>query len=173
MRIINEKHLALVWNWDENERNELAVRYQTNLERLLTAIQERVNRNTPPPPDDLKELAGELQQAGESLQQAMESCFDSARALYAMAALTPEEREARKSLMERIRMHVGKNVVLKQTDAPELRGLQLTLEEVRGIKAMLRSGDKRWEALVDQLIPVIRYEASTDSRPVPPVPPKA
>ncbi len=160
MRIINEKHLALVWNWDENERNELAVRYQTNLERLLTAIQERVNRNTPPPPDDLKELAGEIQQAGEALQQSMNSCLDAARTLYAMAAITPEERQVRKATIERIRAHVGKYVVFKQTDAPELRGRQLLLEEVRGIKAILRDGDKRWEALVDQLIPVLRYEAA-------------
>jgi hypothetical protein len=98
----------------------------------------------------------------------MNGCFDSARALYAMAAITPEEREARKSLLERIRLHIGKHVVLKQTDSPELRGRQLLLEEIRGIKAILRDGDKRWEALVDQLIPVIRYEAAPDKPGVPP-----
>ena len=158
MRIINEKHLALVWSWDENERNELAVRYQTNIERLLTALQERVNRNSPPPPEDMKELAYELQQAGEALQQGMQSCMDAARQLYGMAGNTAEERQERKDLIGRIRDHVGKYVIILHTDNPELRGRQFLLEETRGIRAILKDGDRRVDVLLDQLIPVQAYQ---------------
>jgi hypothetical protein len=102
----------------------------------------------------MKELAYELQQAGEALQQSMHSCLDAARNLYGMAGGTPEERQERKNLIDRIRGHVGKYVIILQTDNPELRGRQFLLEEIRGIRAILKDGDRRVDVLLDQLIPV-------------------
>jgi hypothetical protein len=32
------------------------------------------------------------------------------------------------------------------------------LEEVRGIKGVLRDGDQYWDALLDYLVPILRYE---------------
>jgi hypothetical protein len=44
-------------------------------------------------------------------------------------------------------------VVLRQTSVAELKGKQLLLEQVRGIKGVLRDGDQYWDALLDYLSP--------------------
>ena len=167
MRIVNEKHLALVWNWDETEKAGLEHKYRTNLERLLYAIQQRVDANEMPPVQDLRDLAVELQQAGELLQQCMQNCYDAATTVYAMAATTPEEREKRREFLNQIMEHVGKPVVLKQTSVAEIEGKQLILEEIRGIKAILRDEAGLWEALVDFLVPVLQYSGNDDGAPPP------
>ncbi len=158
MRILNEKYLSLVWSWDDVEKNGLALKYGTNLERLLFAIQERFNHGEPPPPEDLKELAGELQQAGELLSQSMQNCFEAGRALYGLAAPTPAAQNERKDLIARLKNHIGKPVILKQTHIAEIRGKVMILEEIRGIKAIVRDGEQRWESLIDFLVPVLRVE---------------
>jgi hypothetical protein len=154
MRIVNEKYLALIWNWDEAERGNLEHKYQTNLERLAYAIQERLEAGTPPPPEALRDLAAELQEAGELLEQSAQNCFAVARSIYAAAAPSEAERSERMASVEAVENHVGKPVVLSQTSAPELQGRQLILHEVRGTKAVLRDGDSYWEALIDFVVPV-------------------
>ncbi len=157
MRILNEKHLSLIWSWDDIEKNELAVKYQTNLERLVSAIQDRIGRNEAPPPEDLKDLAAELQQAGELLHQSMQNSFSAAQTLHALAGATPAEQADRRKFIERMKKHIGKPVVLKQTSVDAIRGKQLILEEIRGIKGILRDGDQMWEAMIDVLVPVISF----------------
>jgi len=154
MRIVNEKHLALVWSWDEQERSGLLRKYQTNLERLVYAIQQRVEKGEGPPEQDLRDLSSELQQVGEALSESMQNCFEAARSVYVLSGATPEERNARRRLLEDLRAHIGKPVILRQTSIPELEGRQLVLEELRGTKAILRDGDGLWEALADFLVPV-------------------
>lgn len=157
MRILNEKHLSLIWSWDDIEKNELVVKYQTNLDRLVAAIQDRINRNENPPPEDLKDLAAELQQAGEMLQQSMQNCLNAAQTLYSLAGATTAEQAERRKFIERMKKHIGKPVVLKQTNVESIRGKQLILEDIRGIKGILRDGDQVWEAMVDYLVPVISF----------------
>jgi hypothetical protein len=154
MRIINEKHLALVWNWDEQEKNGLIRRYQTNLERLVYAIQQRVAADDSPASQDLRDLADELQEAGEALSESMQNCYEAARTVYVLSGKTPEERDARHKLLTRLHDHLGKPVRLKQTSVSELEGRELILEELRGIKAILRGEGGLWEALADFLVPV-------------------
>ena len=154
MRIVNEKHLALVWNWDEHERNGLLRKYQTNLERLVVAVQQRVEKGETPPSQDLRDLANELQQAGEALAESMQNCYEAARSVYALSGSTPEDREGRRQLLEKLKTHAGKLVMLKQTSVPQLEDRQLVLQEIRGIKAILRDEDTLWEALADFLVPV-------------------
>ncbi|OPZ26701.1 MAG: hypothetical protein BWZ02_01916 [Lentisphaerae bacterium ADurb.BinA184] len=159
MRIVNEKHLALVWNWDETEKGGLERKYRSHLEQLLFAIQDRIDRNRQPAVQDLRDLANELQQAGETLQECMQNCYDAAATVYALAAPTPEERERRREFLRQIGEHVGKPVVLKQTSVAEVEGKPLTLEEIRGIKGILRDEAGLWEALVDFLVPVLNHSA--------------
>ena len=158
MRILNEKHLHHVWTWNDREREELTTRFQTNIELLLAAIFARLKDNDKPSAKDLKDLAVELQQAGEQLQQSMENCFEAAQTLYVLAAPTPEEQEKRKHALQQLAGHIGQPVVLRQTSVAELKGKQLLLEQIRGIKGVLRDGDQYWDALLDYLVPILRYE---------------
>lgn len=160
MRIVNEKYLALIWNWDESEKGNLEHKFQTNLERLVYAIQERIEAGQPPPPDDLIDLANELQEAGELLRQSAENCFAVGRSVYASAAGSEAARARRLEAVEAVENHLGKHVILSQTSAPEIEGRPLILHEIRGIKAILRDGDNFWEALVDFVVPV---EESSES----------
>lgn len=154
MRIVNEKYLALIWNWDEAERGNLEHRYQANLERLVYAIQERLEAGQPPPPQALKDLADDLQEAGELLAQSAQNCFAVARSIYASSAGSDEQRARQLEKIEEVEGHIGKPVILAQTSVPEIEGRQLILHEVRGLKAILRDGDSFWEALVDFVVPV-------------------
>lgn len=150
MRIVNEKYLSLIWNWDESEKSNLEHKFQTNLERLVYAIQEQMERGNAPSPDALKRLAGELQEAGELLQQSAENCLAVARNIYAStgdSAASPEK-------IQSMQAHIGKPVILSQTSAPEIEGRQVILHEIRGIKAILKDGDNYWEALIDFVVPV-------------------
>ena len=159
MRIVNEKYLALIWNWDESEKSNIQHKYQTNLERLVYAIQERIEKGESPPPEALKSLAGELQEAGELLRQSAENCFAVARNIYSSTgdpAATPEA-------IYSIEDHVGQPVILSQTSVPEIEGRQLILHDVRGIKAVLRDGDSYWEALVDFVVPVKEIQKGISS----------
>ncbi|MFA4945782.1 MAG: hypothetical protein WC789_13925 [Lentisphaeria bacterium] len=167
MRILNEKHLALIWSWDDLERNELSLKYLANIERLVAVIEERISRNEMPPPEDLKDLALELQQAGELLQQCSSNCLNGAQKFYALAGLTTAEQTERRKFIERIKKHVGKPVVLKQTSVDAIRGKQLILEEVRGIKGVLRDGNELWEAMVDFLVPVLSMTPTNTNEPAP------
>lgn len=167
MRIVNEKQLGLVWNWDEQERKALAQKYQANLERLIYAVHERVDAGKGPAPEDLRALAGELQQAGEMLAESMQNCFDAATTIYTMAGSTPAERQERGQFLAQIQAHKGQTVILRQTSVPELEGKQLRLDELRGIKGILRDGDDRWEALVDFLVPVLDDEPPAAAPPTP------
>ncbi len=154
MRIVNEKYLALIWNWDDLEREHLEYKYQTNLERLAYAIQERLESGQAPPATTLQELARELQEAGEKLQQSAENCLAVARSIYATAADGDEQRSARMEAIQRVEAHLGRPVILTQTSVPEIEGRPLLLHEIRGIKAILRDNDSFWEALVDFVVPV-------------------
>jgi hypothetical protein len=169
MRIVNEKYLDLVWSWDEYEKKSLQTRYQANLERLVAAIRRRVQGGTAPPPEDLRALAAELQEAGEALQQSVLNCYDAARNVYLMAAATPEEREVRCQQFEDLAAHIGKGVRLTQTSAPELEDKTLILEEIQGIKGVLRDGDSLWEAMIDFLVPdQEKPDAETGKAALPP-----
>ena len=154
MRIVNEKYLALIWNWDESERANLEHKYQTNLERLVFAVQEKLEGGHPPPADAMIDLANELQEAGELLRQSAENCFAVGRSIYGASAGSDTARAQRMEKLEAVERHVGRQVVLSQTSAPEIEGRTLVLHEVRGIKAVLRDGDNFWEALVDFVVPV-------------------
>lgn len=167
MRIVNEKYLSLVWSWDEYEKNGLATKYQANLDRLVDALEKRIAAGQPPAEDDVRRLAGELQEAGELLEQSMRRCLDAAGHIYEFAGRTPEDRAERAERFEQLRNHVGKPVVLTQSSAPELVGKHLILEEVNGIKGILRHGDDLWEALTDFLVPVLEYAPgeATDTAP--------
>lgn len=150
MRIVNEKYLALIWNWDESEKSNIQHKFQTNLERLVYAIQEQIDKGKAPSPDALKSLAAELQEAGELLRQSSENCLAVARNIYSSTgdpAVSPEK-------LQSIEDHIGKPVILSQTSVPEIEGRQLILHEIRGIKAVLRDTDNYWEALVDFVVPV-------------------
>lgn len=151
MRIVNEKYLALIWNWNEAERGNIQHKFQTNLERLVYALQEQIDKGQAPAPEALKDLAAELQEAGELLQESSENCFVVARNIYASAF---DADDPSRSRMLSVDEHIGKHVVLSQTSVPEIEGRQLILHEVRGTKAILRDGDNYWEALVDFVIPV-------------------
>ena len=153
MRIVNEKYLSLIWSWDKSEREGLERRFQTNLERLVYAIQERLEAGTPPAPEDMKELGGELQDAGEILRQGSENCLAAARSIYAAAAGDDRKRAERMQRIEKIESLVGKHVKLTQASVPEIADRPMILHEVNGIKAILRDGDNYWEALVDFLAP--------------------
>ncbi len=160
MRIVNEKYLALIWNWNEAEKGNLEHKYQTNLERLAYAIQERLDAGQAPSPEALKELAAELQEAGELLRQSAENCYAVARSVYASAAGDDVERAQCLEKMAAVERHVGKPVVLSQASDGEIVGRQLILCDVRGTKAILRDGDSFWEALIDFVVPV---EENTES----------
>ena len=158
MRIVNEKYLSLIWNWDDLEENALVTKYQTNLERLLYAIHDRIEQGQSPPADDLRQLAGELQTTGEKLQESADNCLAAAQTVYAYAGSSEDDRNKRQQFFEQLPSHIGKPVVLKQTSAEELEGKQLTLRQIRGIKAVLEDEGGLWEALIDFLVPVLDLE---------------
>ncbi len=157
MRIVNEKYLSLVWNWDEYEKNGIVTKYQGNLDRLVDALEKRVEAGKYPAEEDVRRLAGELQEAGELLEQSTQRCLTAAGRIYEFAARTSEDRAERAQRFEQLRNHIGKPVILSQTSAPELEGKQLILEDVNGVKGILRDGDDLWEALIDFLVPVLDY----------------
>ncbi|MDT8390050.1 MAG: hypothetical protein RRC34_06035 [Lentisphaeria bacterium] len=157
MRIVNEKYLALIWNWDDSEKGNLQHKFQTNLERLVYAVQERMETGDAPSPEALRSLAEELQEAGELLQQSAENCLAVARVMYTSTG----DFAANPDKLQSIEAHIGKPVILSQTSAPEIEGRQLILHEIRGIKAILKDGDSFWEALIDFVVPVEEIQKGT------------
>ncbi len=165
MRIVNEKHLSLLWSWDDYDKDILVRKYQDNLEQLVRAVVKRVNEGKAPAADDIRALAVELQEAGEILHQSVLNCFEAARAVYEQSGETDAEREQRHELFETLNNHIGKPVILSQTSIPELEGKHLILEEIQGVKGILRDGDNLWEAMVDFLVPVLATTTPTINDP--------
>ena len=161
MRIVNEKYLSLVWNWDKQEKNGLETVYETNIQRLVEALRKRAAKDQLPAEEDIRALASELQQAGETLEQCMNNCLSAAQEIYSLAAATNQERRKRTEMIEQLHRHIGKPVILTQTSVPALEGKQLILDDIHGIKGILRDGDDLWEALVDFLAPVLDYTPSS------------
>ncbi|MCF7854972.1 MAG: hypothetical protein K9N51_09255 [Candidatus Pacebacteria bacterium] len=164
MRIVNEKYLSLVWSWDTYEKNGLQTVYDANIRRLVEALRKRAETDQLPEEEDIRALASELQQAGELLEQSMNNCLNAAQEVYSFAAADNKERRKRAEMIEQLHEHIGKPVILTQTSVPDLEGKQLILEDVHGIKAILRDGDDLWEALVDFLSPVLDYKPSNSHK---------
>ena len=160
MRTVREDDLEALWNWGEEERHELQKTFRANLADLMAIIEARIRGRSPVPPDELARLAEELQEAGETLREAMSNCFAAAGFAHLSAADSADERRRRARRLSGLQAAVGKLVVLRRTSVPQLKGRHVLLEEVRGLKAIVRLGNDRWATPVDRVVPVEVLSAS-------------
>lgn len=151
MRIIREKDLQVLWSWGDSERDHLERTFQQNLVDLLNTVRARQASSRPFSREELQELAEEVQQAGELLEQGMVNCFALAALFYIMAGGSAAEQRKRQELVDRFRRQVGKKVRVVHTSVAELKDRVLTLEAVHGFKGLLRDGEDRWETPLDRL----------------------
>jgi len=151
MRIIREKDLQVLWSWGDSEREHLERTFQQNLVDLLNTVRARQATSRPFSREELQELAEELQQAGELLEQGMLNCFALAAILYTMAGGSAADQRKRQELLQRFRQQIGKKVRVVRTSVAELKNRVLTLEAVHGFKGVLRDGGERWETPIDRL----------------------
>lgn len=147
-------NLRALWHWGDRERHELQKTFRANLSELLATIEARMKGGVRIPPEELARLAEELQDAGETLREAMSNCFAAAGFAHLSAADTVEERRRRARSLSRLQAAVGKPVVLRRTSVAQLQGRHVLLEEIRGLKAIVRLGNDRWATPVDRVVPV-------------------
>ena len=153
MHIVDQKDLNIIWSWDEQEKSALDERFGERVNRLVDVIEAQLDARESPPPEDLKEVAGELQAAGEVLSRLSRKCLSNAQKIYTDAAADDEERQKRAENLKKIRQHVGEYVMLSQSSDPEIAGKLLKLERIQGIYGILRDGDNVYQALIDFLVP--------------------
>ena len=154
MRTVGEGDIEALWNWGEEQRHEIQKTFRANLSAVMSAIEARLKSRSPIPPEQLARLADELQEAGETLQEAMSNCFAAAGFVHLSAAGSVEERRRRARRLAGLQNSIGKLVLLRRTSVPQLRGRHVLLEEVRGLKAIVRLGNDRWATPVDRVLPV-------------------
>ena len=169
MRIKRETDKKVLWYWEDDDRDGLLKRFRSDLSDLMAMVEARMRGPSPLPRDELTRLAQELQDAGETLREAMSNCFATAGFLHLSAAGSAEERRRRARHLSRLRGAVGKLVALRRTSVPELQGRQVLLEEIRGLKAIVRLGKDRWATPTDRVVPV---DAASEAAPVEALGPK-
>ncbi len=170
MRILREKDLQVLWSWGRNERDHLVRTYQNNLVELLKTVQARAQSTDPLPAEEVDALAREIQEAGEILEQGMNTCFALAGILYVMGGKDSEAQTQRQENLTRLASKKGEKVRVVRTSVRELLGRELLLEDVHGFKAVLWDGDGHWETPVDRVEPI---EAADDALVKPAPPPKS
>ena len=163
MHIVDQKDLNIIWSWDEQEKSALDERYGERVNRLLDVVETQLEDQDPPPPEDLKELAGELQAAGEMLSRLSKRCLNNAQKIYTNAVADTEQRQKREENLKKLQQHVGAYVMLSQSSAPEIAGKLLKLERIHGIYGVLRDGDNVYQALIDFLVPA-RVQVKTPQK---------
>ncbi len=165
MRIFDDEALNVLWNWGHVEKDDLTNRFKANLARLLKNIERKMDQTDKNAPDDLEALSLELQDAGELLNECRRNCLDLAATVRCLAGKSHEEREQRMNHLQRLEDAVGERVVLTQTDIKELRGKILILEEIQGIKAVVRNGNEYWETPIDRIMAITKSPNQTQTDP--------
>lgn len=161
MRILDEKNLSVIWSWGQLERDELATRFQANLDKLLHSVHKWVQQENRVSGADLQGLAEELQDAADTLEACTARCYTMSRALNSLAEDDAATRKKRMQHLEALNAAIGKPVVLTRTSIEELRGKTLILERIKGTKAIVRDGDDYWETPVEQVELVTTSSSST------------
>lgn len=154
MRIFRESDLQVLWSWGETERGHLQRTFQSNLVELLKTVQTRARGSQPLPPGQIDELAREVQEAGELLEQGMNTCFALAGILYVMGGKDSEEQAQRQEHLNRLSLQKGERVRVVKTSIQELLDRKVLLEDIHGFKAVLWDGEGRWETPIDRIEPI-------------------
>jgi len=151
MRILDEQNLSVLWSWGQLEEDELSARFRTNLIHLLESVRTWMAKGTEMRTADLESLASELQDAAELLDECRTNCYDLAATLHTMAGEDEKECGQRRRHLRDLGKAVGKEVRLAETSVEELKDRKLILDEIRGIKGIVKDGNDYWVAPLDRI----------------------
>jgi hypothetical protein len=91
MRVLDEQNLRVLWNWSDEEQQELASRFKDNLVDLLALVRRARGNGKGMAGEDVEALAAELQEAAERLDAYRQNCMTVAGALRAPSPEKPEK----------------------------------------------------------------------------------